>query len=144
MPAAHTGGDTLVRFEKAKVIMTGDFYRSYGYPFFDPTRGGTLKGTMEALTQLIDLADATTKIVPGHGAIATRDDLIRFRDMTTYLQAQVQKMLDQGKSESEVLAARLTAPYDSQVPGALDPITVGGISSADRFVGEVYKELAHH
>jgi cyclase len=144
MPAAHTAGDTLVRFENAKVIMTGDFYRSYGYPFFDPTRGGTLKGTLEALSQLIDLADANTKVVPGHGAIATRDDVIRFRDMIVHLQALIQKMVDQGKSESEVLAARLTAPYDAQVPGALDPVSVGGVSSADRFVGEVYKELARH
>jgi cyclase len=144
MPPAHTGGDTLVRFENANVIMAGDFYRSYGYPFFDVTRGGTLKGTLEALDQLIALADANTKIVPGHGAIAERTDVVRFRGMIVNLQLQVQRMVDQGKSLSEVLTARLTAPYDSQVPGALDPISVGGVSSADRFVTDVYKELAHH
>jgi hypothetical protein len=91
----------------------------------------------------ISAADPNTKIVPGHGAIATRDDVIRFRDMIVHLQALIQKMVGEDKSESEVLSARLTAPYDSQVPGALDPVSVGGISSADRFVGEVYKELAH-
>jgi cyclase len=144
MPAAHTGGDTLVRFENAKVIMTGDFYRSYGYPFFDVTRGGTLNGTVEALNQLIDLADANTKIVPGHGAIANRADVVRFRDMIVDLQGRIQKMVDQGKSESEVVSAHLTAPYDSQVQGGLDPVSAGGVTTADRFVSGVYKELAHH
>jgi cyclase len=144
MPPAHTGGDTLVRFENANVIMTGDFYRSYGYPFFDPTRGGTLQGTLDALTQLIELSNANTKIVPGHGAISTRSDVIRFREMMVNVQGQIQKMVDQGKSQPEVLGARLTAHYDGQVPGALDPISVGGISSADRFVGEVYQSLTHH
>jgi cyclase len=144
MPPAHTGGDTLVRFENANVIMAGDFYRSYGYPFFDVTRGGTLKGTLDALNQLIALADANTKIVPGHGAIAKRTDVERFREMIVNLQSQIQKMVDEGKSPSEVLTARLTAPYDSHVPGSLDPVSVGGVSSADRFVNEVYQELAHH
>jgi cyclase len=60
MPSAHTGGDTLVRFENAKVIMSGDFYRSYGYPFFDTTRGGTLRGTLEALNALVEIADSDT------------------------------------------------------------------------------------
>ena len=144
MPPAHTGGDTLVRFENANVIMCGDFYRSYGYPFFDVTRGGTLKGTLDALDQLIRLADANTRIVPGHGATAQRTDVIRFRAMIVALQARIQRLVDQHKSHSEVLAARVTASYDIQVPGALDPASVGGVSSADRFVSEVYQELAHH
>ena len=144
MPRAHTGGDTLVRFETANVIMTGDFYRSYGYPYFDAARGGTLQGTLDALDQLINLADANTRIIPGHGAIAKRTDVIRFRDMIVDLQAQIQKLIDQDKSQSEVLAARLTVSYDNRVPGSLDPASVGGLSSADRFVGEVYQEFAHH
>ena len=143
LPAAHTGGDTLVRFETANVMMTGDVYRSYGYPYFDGTRGGTLTGTLDALNQLIKLADANTRIVPGHGATARRTDVIRYREMIVDLQARIERLVDQGKSQSEVLAARLTASYDTQVPGSLDPSTVGGVSSADRFVGEVYQELAH-
>jgi len=47
--AAHTGGDTMVRFENADVIMIGDFYRNYGYPFIDTNNGGTLKGALDAL-----------------------------------------------------------------------------------------------
>jgi cyclase len=144
MPAAHTGGDTLVRFENARVIMSGDFYRSYGYPFFDTTRGGTLQGTLEALNALIALSDSDTRVVPGHGPLATRADVIRFRDMIVTLEAQIQALINQGKSEPEVLGARLTAPFDGQVPGGLDPVSVGGVSSADRFVTEVYRALAPH
>jgi cyclase len=143
MPAAHTAGDTLVRFETANVIMTGDFYRSHGYPFFDVTRGGTFKGSLEALDQLLELADSGTKIVQGHGAIVDRAAVVRFRDMTLSVTARIQAMIDQGKTEPEVLAAKPTASFDGQVPGALDPVSVGGMSTADRFVGEVYRELAH-
>jgi cyclase len=144
LPAAHTGGDTLVRFENANVMMTGDVYRSYGYPYFDVTRGGTLKGTLDALDVLIKLSDTNTRMVPGHGAIAKRTDVIHFRDMIVDLQAQIQRMVDQHRSESDVLAAHVTASYDARVPGGLDPASVGGKSSADRFVSEVYQELARH
>ena len=54
--AAHTGGDTMVRFENADVIMIGDFYRNYGYPFIDTNNGGTLKGALEALDAVMKLA----------------------------------------------------------------------------------------
>jgi len=144
MPAAHTGGDTLVRFEHANVIMSGDLYRSYGYPFFDTTRGGTLFGTLEALDALVGMADPDTRIVPGHGAISNRADVMHFRDMIVALQAQIQAQIDQGKTEPETINARLTARFDNQVPGGLDPVFLGGVSSADRFVSEVYQELASH
>src|SRR5271168_2827439 len=65
--AAHTGGDTMIRFENADVIMIGDFYRNYGYPFVDTTNGGTLKGVLEALDETMKLAGGNTRLIPGHG-----------------------------------------------------------------------------
>jgi hypothetical protein len=62
--------------------------------------------------------------------------------MIVAVQAQIQAQIDLGKTEPEVLNPRLTAPFDNQVPGGLDPVSVGGMSSADRFVSEVYRELA--
>jgi cyclase len=137
--AAHTGGDTMVRFENADVIMIGDFYRNYGYPFIDTNNGGTLKGALEALGATMKIAGPRTKLVPGHGTIINRADIVPYRDMILGVQAKVQQMISQGKTEQEVLAAKVTAPYDAKVPGGLLPAGTG--TSADRFVSMVYSQL---
>ena len=137
--AAHTGGDTMVRFENADVIMIGDFYRNYGYPFIDTNNGGTLKGALEALDATMKLAGPNTRLIPGHGTIINRTDIVPYRNMILDVQGKVQKMISEGKSEQEVLAAKLTAPYDAKVPGGLLPAGAG--TSADRFVRMVYSQL---
>jgi cyclase len=137
--AAHTGGDTMIRFENADAIMIGDFYRNYGYPFIDTNNGGTLKGALEALDETMKVAGPNTKLIPGHGTIINRTDIVPYRDMILSVQAKVQQMINQGKSEQEVLAAKVTAPYDAKVPGGLLPAGAG--TSADRFVSMVYSQL---
>jgi len=137
--AAHTGGDTMIRFENANAIMIGDFYRNYGYPFIDTNNGGSLKGALEALDATMKLAGPDTKLIPGHGTIINRADLIPYRDMILDVRAKVQQMIAQGKTLQEVLAAKVTSPYDARVPGGLLPAGAG--TSADRFVGMVYSEL---
>src|SRR5882724_8933502 len=137
--AAHTGGDTMIRFENANVIMIGDFYRNYGYPFIDTANGGSLKGALEGLDALYKLAGPDTKLVPGHGTIINRNDLLPYRDMILAIRTKVQQMIAQGKSQQDVLAAKVTAPFDAKVPGGLLPAGAG--TSADRFVAMVYSEL---
>ncbi len=142
VPASHTDGDTIVRFEKADVMMIGDFYRNYSYPFVDPAHGGSIKGVLAALDLVTQLADAQTKLLPGHGSAVTVAELAPYRDMILDIETKVQRMIDEGKSLEQVLAAKLTAPYDAKVPGGLTPLPAGLGTSADRFVGEVYAELA--
>jgi cyclase len=137
--AAHTGGDTMIRFENADVIMIGDFYRNYGYPFIDTNNGGTLKGALEALDATMKLAGPNTRLVPGHGTIINRTDMVPYREMILGVQAKVQQMISEGKSEQEVVAAKVTAPYDAKVPGGQLPAGAG--TSADRFVRMVYSQL---
>jgi cyclase len=137
--AAHTGGDTMIRFENADVIMIGDFYRNYGYPFIDTNNGGTLKGALEALDMTMRLAGPNTRLIPGHGTIIHRTDIVPYRDMILGVQAKVQQMISEGKTQQEVLAAKVTAPYDAKVPGGLLP--AGSGTSADRFVSMVYSQL---
>jgi len=139
--AAHTDGDTIVRFEKADVMMIGDFYRNYGYPFIDPQHGGSFKGVLEALDTVKKLAGPKTMLVPGHGTIIHATDLVPYRDMILDIQAKVLQLVKDGKSLQEVLAAKLTAPYDAKVPGGLAPLPAGFGTSADRFVGTLYAEL---
>jgi glyoxylase-like metal-dependent hydrolase (beta-lactamase superfamily II) len=139
--AAHTGGDTMVRFVNADVIMVGDFYRNFGYPFIDVGNGGSLKGALEALELTMKIAGPNTKLIPGHGTYINRTDIIPYRDMILAVQAKVQQLIAQGKTEQEVLAAKVTAPFDAKVPGGLLPANTGGGTSADRFVSMVYSQL---
>jgi glyoxylase-like metal-dependent hydrolase (beta-lactamase superfamily II) len=141
MPPGHTNGDAMVRFEKADVIMIGDFYRNYGYPFIDPTHGATIKSMLQALDVLETLAGPNTKLVPGHGAMIKRADIAPYRAMILDVEAKVQAMVDQGKTRQDVFAAKLTAPYDAGVKGGLDLVPTGLGTSADRFVSAIYAEL---
>jgi cyclase len=137
--AAHTGGDTMIRFEHANAIMIGDYYRNFGYPFIDIGNGGSLKGMLEALDFTMKAAGPDTRLVPGHGTLIKRGELAPYRDMIFAVQSKVQQMVAQGKTLQDVLAAHPTAPYDASVPGGLLPAGAG--TSADRFVTEVYQEL---
>jgi cyclase len=132
--AAHTGGDTMIRFANANVIMIGDFYRNYGYPFIDTNNGGSLKGMLEALDQTMKLAGPDTRLVPGHGTIIKRDDIVPYRDMILAIRDKVQAMIAQGKTLDEVLAARVTAAYDGKLDGSTP-------ESSNRFITEMYAEL---
>jgi cyclase len=139
--AAHTDGDTMVRFEKADIIMVGDFYRNYGYPFIDVTRGGSFKGVLEAVDILLQNAGPNTKILPGHGTVASRSDVEAYRAMILDVQSRILQMIREGQSIQEVLAAKLTARYDSRVPGGATPLPIGVGTSADRFISSLYTEL---
>ena len=141
-PSAHTDGDTIVRFEKADVMMIGDFYRNYGYPFIDAGHGGSYRGVVEALDLVAGLCGPNTQLVPGHGGTISCKDLAAYRTMIVDTRARVAALVAQGKSLQDVLAAGLTAPYDAQVPGGLDPLPAGLGTSAQRFIGAMYAEVS--
>lgn len=130
---AHTDGDTLVYFPKNNVIMTGDFYRSVGYPNIDRANGGSLSGMIEGLSYIVSLAGPDTKIIPGHGPTVTKTEVAAHRDMIVALRDKIAQLMEQGKTEQEVIAAHPTADYDSKVPQAAQ--------TSDRFVGQVYAEM---
>jgi len=141
LPPAHTDGDTIVKFEQANVIMIGDFYRNYGYPFVDRAHGGSFAGVLQALDEVMELAGPDTRLVPGHGTLITRADLLPYRDMIVSVRKVVQQMIHNGSNRQAILAAKVTAPYDAKVPGGLSPLPAGLGTSADRFVSELYEEL---
>jgi cyclase len=140
-PASHTDGDTIVRFEHADVMMIGDFYRNYGYPFIDTTHGGNFHGVIDALDLVVRLSGPKTKLVPGHGSMITSADIRPYRDMILAVREKVQRMVSEGKTLQDVLAAKLTAPYDAKVRGGLQPLPTGLGTSADRFVSALYAEV---
>jgi len=130
---AHTDGDTLVYFHNANVLMTGDFYRSIGYPNIDRANGGSLNGMLEGLGVVIGMAGPNTKIIPGHGPTVDRAAVIAHRDMILGVRDRVAELVKQGKSPEDALAAHPTSEFDAKVP------MVTG--SSDRFVGQLYAEL---
>src|SRR5436190_15938738 len=96
--AAHTDGDTLVRFPGFDVLMTGDYYRSIQYPNIDRGNGGSLNGMIEGLGTTIGLAGPNTKIIPGHGPTVDRAAVIAHRDMILTIRDRVAQMVKQGKT----------------------------------------------
>ncbi len=133
MMPSHTAGDTVVRFRKANAIYIEDFYRNFGYPFADQSNGGSIKGMLEAIDLIEKLAGANTTLIPGHGTLVKKDDLLAYRAMLVDVLAEVTRLRDEGKSLKDVLAANLTAPYDK--------VTLGDTQqSKDRFITEVYDE----
>ena len=141
LQSAHTNGDVMVMFEQQNVIMIGDIYRNYGYPFVDPSHGGTYNGLVAAIDTLLKIAGPDTRLVPGHGTIINRWAIIPYRDMILDVRNKVQAMVLAHKTKQQVLAAKLTAPYDASVPGGTEPLPLNSGTSADRFVGNLYDEL---
>ncbi|NND55270.1 MAG: MBL fold metallo-hydrolase [Gammaproteobacteria bacterium] len=108
---AHTDGDAVILFPDANAIHTGDVMFNGLFPFIDLDSGGTVSGFIEAQTRLIELSDEETRIIPGHGPLANRADLVRARDMLVDAAARVQALLDRGLDADAIKAANPLADY---------------------------------
>jgi glyoxylase-like metal-dependent hydrolase (beta-lactamase superfamily II) len=129
VPPAHTDGDSFIHFRGSDVVHAGDVFRTTAFPYIDLANGGTLQGTLDALAILIGMAGPDTKIIPGHGGVSTRADVIEFRDMALDVIARVRPMVARGMTYDQVAAAGPTAPYNAKWG---DP---------ERFLRAVYSEL---
>jgi len=115
VPGAHTDNDTLVRFKRANIIhASGTIGGNGGYPFFDMSSGGSLAGTIAAEEKVLSLSDDKTRIVADEGDPASTADLKASRDALVMIKARVQKMIDEGKSEAEAIAAKPTQDLDAR------------------------------
>ncbi len=130
VPPAHTDGDTFIHFRGSDVLHLGDVFRTVAFPVIDRNNGGTLDGTIEALGIAAGIAGPETSIVPGHGVVSSREDVIEFRDMIIDVGAKVAGLVADGATYDEVSAAGPTAEYEDKWG---DP---------QRFLTAVYAELA--
>jgi glyoxylase-like metal-dependent hydrolase (beta-lactamase superfamily II) len=128
---AHTDGDAIIHFKKANVIHMGDTLVG-GYPLVDASSGGKYEGFLGAADKALAMADDATKIVPGHGPVMTKADLVAWREMLVKVRERVSSLAAQKKSLDEIKAAKVTAEYDEKHAGMIKP---------DVFVETVYKEL---
>ena len=130
---AHTDSDLFVRFALGDIIHLGDIFVNGSYPFIDAGTGGSMTGMLVATERALKMTNPQTRIVPGHGPLADRAALLRYRDMLTSVRDRVQKLKTAGRTAQEVVAAKPTADLDA---------TWGkGFLTPDNFVSTVYQAL---
>jgi glyoxylase-like metal-dependent hydrolase (beta-lactamase superfamily II) len=136
IPAAHTDGDTIVYFRYSDVIAAGDIVNLDGYPVIDTERGGTLKGYVDGLYKILDIAipqfrsQGGTYIIPGHGRVSDVGDVANYRNMVVKIRDRISDMIKNGMSLQQVKAARPSLDYD------------GRYGSPDAFIEVSYRELS--
>jgi glyoxylase-like metal-dependent hydrolase (beta-lactamase superfamily II) len=133
VPRAHTDGDAIVHFKNSDVLHMGDVFFNGMYPFIDTSSGGTIDGMVAGADRGLELAGADTKIIPGHGPLATKADLKAYRDMLATVAARIKEAKRSGKTMEQAIAAKPTAD--------LDAIWGKGFLQPDRFVEMVWKNL---
>lgn len=110
----HTDGDVIVQFKKANIIHTGDAFVRYGYPFIDISSGGGVNGFINTLDKILLLIDDNTKVIPGHGEVATKADVKKVRDNIADIRDQVAAALKKGKKIEDMAALGITDKYDAE------------------------------
>ena len=131
----HTDGDVLIYFVEADVLHTGDTYMKDRYPFVDTGSGGTQAGFIATLTRALEITGPNTKIIPGHGDLATEADLQAALDMHKGARAAVDALVKQGKTLQETIAAKPLAQWNARFGGP------GGFINDDAYATVIYNEL---
>jgi glyoxylase-like metal-dependent hydrolase (beta-lactamase superfamily II) len=134
-PHAHTDGDSIVLFRKSDTLAVGELFVPDEYPVIDVARGGSVKGMIAALNRILDLAvparlqDGGTRIIPGRGRLCNEADVVDYRDMVAIVRDRVQALMAEGKTLTQIQAARPTLDYDTR------------FGSGDAFVKSIYDSL---
>lgn len=133
MPAAHTDGDSIIHWTKSNVIHMGDlFMLQVSFPYVDRDSGGDVRGFVAAADKVLAIANDQTKIIPGHGAIATKADLQNHRNMIATVIAKVEAGIKAGQTLEQIKASNPTDGFG---------VNPKGFISANRFVETVYNIL---
>jgi len=133
MHNGHTDGDSIIWWENANVVHMGDlFFNGGSFPYIDRDSGGAVQGVVHAATRVIDMTNDETRIIPGHGPMATRADLIAYRDMVAALVGQVESAIAAGRTLEQIQAMGFPADYADRE---------GGFISGERFIGFIYESL---
>jgi glyoxylase-like metal-dependent hydrolase (beta-lactamase superfamily II) len=140
-PSAHADGDSMVFFRRSDVIAAGDVFSTISYPVFDRAQGGSVNGLISSLNRIIKLAVSTgnmeggTMIVPGHGRLSDKMDVVEYRNMVTIVRDRVQALVAQGRTLEQVIATQPTLDYDGRYGATTGPASPRG------FVTAVYESL---
>ena len=133
IPPAHTDSDIYIHFEKGNVLQCGDVFFNGIYPYIDDETGGSVSGMIAGAAKLLAVAEDNTKVVPGHGALGTKADLAKYREMLMNVRERLQKLKTAGKSVEEAVAAKPLAD--------LDAAWGKGLFNSDTFIQIAYPAL---
>jgi glyoxylase-like metal-dependent hydrolase (beta-lactamase superfamily II) len=131
-PAAHTDGDSVVYFAKNNVVHMGDEYIRYGFPFVDVNGGGSVQGMIAACEKVAATIPADAKVIPGHGELATMDDLREYTKMMKDTLAVEQKAMAEHKTVEQMKSEKIMAPWQKYS---------GTFVSSDAWIETIYNSL---
>ncbi len=132
--SAHTDGDTVIYIAPANVAVVGDIFSNHVYPIIDLVSGGSIDGMIRSVDRILAQTDEQTKIVPGHGPVATRADLQAYRDMLVQARQRINDLVVAGKTMNEAISAAPTKDFDGKWGG--------GYVTAEVFTKMVFSSLA--
>jgi glyoxylase-like metal-dependent hydrolase (beta-lactamase superfamily II) len=126
---AHTNGDAIVYFRDSNVVHTGDVFVRYGLPFIDQPNGGSITGLIDAVDKIAEITDDETILIPGHGPLSNRRDLLDYREMLVTIRDSIGKLIMENRTFEYILGTNPAGDYP-----------VGSVS-AEAFVRLVYDNL---
>ena len=130
---AHTDGDVIIHYRGSDIYHMGDTFFRGRYPFIDVDSGGNVDGVIAAADLVLRMSGSSTRLIPGHGYLATREDLRDYREMLSTVRSRVAQFVRDGKTQEEAVAARPTADLDAAWGATQE--------SAEGFVTLVYRSL---
>ncbi|MGC1248045.1 MAG: MBL fold metallo-hydrolase, partial [Spirulinaceae cyanobacterium] len=131
---AHTNGDSIIHFREANIVHTGDIYFNGFYPFIDIEHGGSIDGMIVAVEGLLTMVDNQTSIIPGHGPLSNRGELIAYLNMLKAVRDRVRSAIAQNIPMTDFIASQPLADLDSDWGG--------GFLNSEKFLEIVYSDLA--
>ncbi len=129
-PKAHTDGDSIVHFRDANVIHTGDLFFNGFFPFIDSDHGGKVKGVIAAADDILALGDESTRIIPGHGPLADKQQLRAYREMLAVVQERLGRLKAAGKTAAQAAEAKPLADLEEEWGD--------GMFSSERWIQVIY------
>lgn len=132
IPAGHTDGDAVIFFPKSNVVHMGDDFVRYGFPFIDINSGGSVRGLIKAVDELISKLPADVKIIPGHGQISTIDDMKAYAAMMKDTLAVVEQQMKAGKTLDQIKQAKVLEKWQK---------FSGDFVNTDAWIETIYNDL---
>ncbi len=130
---AHTDGDALIYFSKSNILHMGDTYFNGRFPYIDLSTNGSIDGIIKAANQALFIIDEDTKIIPGHGPVSNKKELMAYRDTLMGIRSKVKNAVDQGMSIEEIKAANFLEGLDDWGTGFIN---------GDRFLDILYSDFS--
>lgn len=98
IPHGHTDGDSIIFFPKSNVVHMGDDFLRIGFPFIDLASGGSVRGLIAGLEEIVLKLPPDVKVIPGHGVISNLNDVRACVKMLKETLTVVEQGVKQGKS----------------------------------------------